>query len=302
MRVPFDLLLFTLAGLQFATIVLLIYMATQLSWTTMPEIICSLVNIFAIKVVVGTSSSFSGIVVAHELIHRSNPVMHTLGRLLLSLECYEHFATEHIRGHHKNVGTNADPATARLGESYEAFWKRTISSQFRSAWQLENKRLGITESTLYDHRLFYHHVAQGLIFELLLLVTILWLFGIVALLVFLMQAYAAVRKLETVNYIQHWGLTRNPEHGNRVLSWDTDSWFTLNTLVGLSRHSDHHKNAARPFHKLCYRSENPKLPYGYFTLVFLSVFSNKQFQKLVNRQLHRYGLKTHTVTTLNFER
>lgn len=42
---------------------------------------------------------------------------------------YEHFATEHIRGHHVRVGTSADPATARFGETRVEHFNRNVPDQ-----------------------------------------------------------------------------------------------------------------------------------------------------------------------------
>ncbi len=286
----FDVILYLLSGLQLVNIALLLIMASQLSWTTSTEIFTTLCNLFAIKVVIGTSSSFSGIVVAHELVHRAKPHLKNLGRLLLSLECYEHFATEHIRGHHSRVGTKNDPATAYLGESFETFWRRTVPAQFKSAWRLENQRLGITTPRICHKRLLQHRVFQGLIFECGLVLGIFWYFGVTALAAFAIQAYAAVHKLETVNYIEHWGLSQCSNNTGKQLSWDTDSWFTLYTLVGLSRHTDHHQFSNRTYSQLCHRPESPKLPYGYFAMVFLTVFQNKRFQDLAVEELESRGL------------
>lgn len=282
---PYNSILYLLASLQIATILLLLDLSIHLQFGSLNEWTTSLVNLFAIKVIVGTSSSFSGIVVAHELIHRKDRLNQTLGRLLLSLECYEHFATEHIQGHHKNFGTSTDPATAQIGESFEDFWKRTVPAQFKNAWKLENKRLDLDSQFSFDPRYFYHRVVQGLVLEILLLSSIFIIFGVAGLVAFSVQAIAAVRKLEAVNYIEHWGLSRRPRTSGKQLSWDTDSWFTLNAIIGLSRHSDHHRHAGKPYYQLRYCPECPKLPYGYFATVFLSVFFNQKYQSLVRRQL-----------------
>lgn len=57
--------------------------------------------------------SGSNINVAHELGHKDNLVDKTLGTLTLSRNLYMHFAIEHIYGHHRNVATPTDPATAK---------------------------------------------------------------------------------------------------------------------------------------------------------------------------------------------
>ncbi len=286
----YDGLLYVLAGLQISAIVLLVLMAAQLQWSSFPAAIISLSNLFAVKILIGTNSAFCGIVLAHELIHRPQRHLQALGRLLLSLVCYEHFATEHVRGHHRRVGTVHDPATARYGESYEAFWRRTVPAQFKSAWHMENRRLGIISPFKLDARLLRHRVLQGLLFELVLVAFIAFGFGLSALAAFLIQAVAAVRKLEAVNYIEHWGLMRSGRSVSATDSWDTESWFTLNTMVGLARHADHHLNVNSPYQQLQRSQESPKLPYGYFAMVFFTVFMNRYFQQLLTRELREKGL------------
>ncbi|MGR9107261.1 MAG: fatty acid desaturase [Gammaproteobacteria bacterium] len=287
---PYDCILYLLAALQFLAIPALLDFSTRLHFDSLADWAVVLINLFAIKVIVGTSSSFSGIVVAHELIHRPDTFNQTLGRLLLALECYEHFATEHIRGHHKNFGTTQDPATARLGENFEEFWRRTVPAQFKNAWKLENERLGIQGPFRVDSRYGYHRVVQGLILESITLIAILSIFGIPGLLVFAVQAFAAVRKLEAVNYIEHWGLQRTPGSSREFLSWDTDSWFTRHAMVGLSRHSDHHRCSRKPYFDLCFSPESPKLPYGYFATVFIALFFNRHYQSWARRELQATGL------------
>lgn len=285
---PFTALVYILAGFHSLNIYLVLELASLLSWENFSACLTSLINLFAIKVIVGTSASFSGIVVAHELIHRPNVAARLLGRFLLSLECYEHFYTEHVRGHHRNVGTSEDPATARFGESFNSFWRRTVPGQFKSAWRSENRRLNV--NGLWSPRMLYHRVFQGLLFEFFLVVIVLFYFGAAALAAFLLQALAAVRKLEAVNYFEHWGLNRQIGRGDAALSWDTDSWFTLHSLVGLSRHADHHRNAATPYQRLEYCADSPQLPYGYFGSVFLTVFMNSHFRRLAADELKSRGL------------
>ena len=75
-----------------------------------------------------------------------------------------------------------------------------------------------------------------------------------------------------------------------VDSWDTGSWFTLYTLVGLSRHADHHAHAQRPYQQLRYFDESPKLPRGYFGMVVLAFARNAKFQRLMTAELERRRL------------
>jgi alkane 1-monooxygenase len=217
-------------------------------------------------------------VVAHELVHRRNPIEYLLGRILLMGVFYEHFATEHVRGHHPRVGTPEDPATARFGEGHRDFVRRTIPAQFKSAWQLEKVRLGSPQLPWYSPRMLRHRVFQGLLAQLAILVAYVYVFGWLATAFFVLQARTAVFLLETVNYIEHWGLTRTGKKVVSVDSWDTDNWFTLYTLVGLSRHADHHAQAARPYQKLRHFEETPKMPLGYYGTILLAFLKNDRYR------------------------
>ena len=279
---PFDALLVVLVAIQLANVVLLArLMSVQSLWST---------DALFAMVVVGSSSAYSAIVTAHELIHRPKKAWQQLGRLLLCTVMYEHFYTEHVRGHHVRVGTEQDPATARFGESFTRFYVRTVPAQFKSAWRLETARLGDVDMKWYDLRLLRSRVVHGLIAEWSLAIAIgLWA-GPGAFVVFLLQAWWATRALEVVNYFEHWGLTR---HSPRVLpehSWDTHSRFTYYALTGLSRHADHHAFASRPYQQLRVWEQSPKLPSGYLGMFPLVLSNNAKFQRLMTAELQRRKL------------
>jgi len=277
---PFDGVLYALAALQLLNVGLLVRIAAlEGAWTA-----DAIVGV----ILVGISSGYSGFVVAHELIHRSSPRLQMLGRLMLCTTLYEHFFTEHVRGHHARVGTADDPATARFGERSDAFFVRTVPAQFRSAWRIELKRLGL--ETWRDPRIVRSRVAHGLVVEWSVAFGVLALLGPGAFVAYLLQALLAIRLLEAVNYFEHWGLARSGRRVTTIDSWDTDSWFTLYTLVGLSRHADHHAHAARPYQQLRYFEESPKLPYGYFGTVILALFQMRRLRRLLAAELERRRL------------
>ncbi|HKA30466.1 MAG TPA: fatty acid desaturase [Candidatus Binatia bacterium] len=279
---PFDMLLYVLAALHVVVVTLLVVrVAHHGFWTG---------DTFVALALVGVNSGYSAITVAHELIHRTQAHLHFLGRVLLGTVLYEHFSTEHLRGHHMRVGTSEDAATARFGESATSFLVRTVPEQFRSAWRLEWRRLGDAGMSLWDRRMLRHRVLQGVVVEWTVALMILSALGPGAFAAYLIQAAVAVRLLEAVNYFEHWGLTRRERRVTAVDSWDTASRFTLYTLVGLSRHADHHEFASRSYQQLRYLEESPKLPYGYFgTVVFLLV-RNTRFREVMTAELQRCRL------------
>lgn len=280
-RWPFDALLYLLFALQVATIVLAARLVSTVG-------LVSLDTLLLVPVLVA-ASSFS-IITAHELIHRRERRFQWMGRILMGLVLYEHFYTEHLRGHHRRVGTAEDPATARHGESFLAFWRRTIPAQFRSAWRLEAARLGDADMKPWDPRILRSRVLHGLVLEWGFAFTLWAVFGPGAFLVHLVQAFHAASALEVVNYFEHWGLRRQGARVRPADSWDTTSAFTLYSLIGLSRHADHHAHASRPYQDLRHWDESPKLPHGYFGMVQLALFRNRRFQELMDRELQRRGL------------
>ena len=60
---------------------------------------------------------------------------------LTAVPAYGHFWIEHNRGHHRDVATAADPASARMGESIYKFARREIPGAFLGAWRQERDRL-----------------------------------------------------------------------------------------------------------------------------------------------------------------
>ncbi|MCW5890622.1 MAG: fatty acid desaturase [bacterium] len=279
---PFDSVLWVLSAMHFVILGWFVWRVSVHGFWTL--------DTFVGLTLIGVNAGYSGIVVAHELLHRPQGHFFFLGRLLMGSVLYEHFATEHIRGHHSRVATADDPATARFGETYARFLYRTLPAQFRSAWRIEKKRLGDEHMRWTDPRMLRHRVLQGLVAEWAVAVGIWIALGIGAFFAYFLVASIAIRLLEAVNYFEHWGLARRGKRVTPIDSWDTDSRFTLYTLVGLSRHADHHAFASRPYQQLRFWEESPKLPYGYFgTVVFLLV-RNRRFREVMTRELERRRL------------
>ena len=271
----YNAILYLLAFLQCLIIALLVNYASQLQWSTTEELMTSLINLLVLRILVGTSSGSSAIIVAHELIHRPRPYQQMLGRLLLYSVCYEHFIIAHLRGHHLSVATPQDIATARLSESFKHYWKRVYIGHFKYAWHFEQKRLGLSHHPSLHYKILANSVLQGLVIEILLLIFIVMSFGWTAGFIFLYQALAAVRLLETINYYQHWGLEQGQT--KNTLAWVNQSSLSEYALIGLANHIAHHKNAALSFHQKPYLDQGPKMPYGYFVTNLWVKLNNKSY-------------------------
>ena len=51
------------------------------------------------------------------------------------------FMVEHLQGHHKNVATPLDPASAEKGQDVYTFGVKSIYNSFWDSWNIEAKRL-----------------------------------------------------------------------------------------------------------------------------------------------------------------
>ena len=83
----------------------------------------------------------NGINVAHELGHRMTTPERYLAKLLLCPSLYMHFYIEHNFGHHKNVATPEDPASAKKQQTVYGFWITSIVGQYRNAWRIQQQLL-----------------------------------------------------------------------------------------------------------------------------------------------------------------
>jgi len=280
-KIPFDLMLYALFAMQVVTVVGAARLISQVGFFSLDGLVL---------IPMAASSSGFSIITGHELLHRREARFGMMGRILMGLVMYEHFYTEHIRGHHVRVGTPEDPATARFGESFWAFHRRTIPAQFRSAWRLEARRLGDIDMKVWDRRILKSRVLHGLVAEWAFAFAILAVFGGPAFVLHLLRSFLAFSALEVVNYFEHWGLVRQRKNVQPVDSWDTTNMLTLYAQVGLSRHADHHAYASRPFQQLRHWEESPKLPRGYPGMARLVLGDNRKFQELMTAELERRQL------------
>lgn len=246
-------------------------------------------EIVGITMSVGLIVGTIGINVAHELGHRVTRHEQFLSKLLLLSGLYMHFFIEHNRGHHKNVATDADPASARFNESVYAFWLRSTLGGYLNAWRLEAERLNKKDlpSIHRGNQMIWFQIIQlsylvliGLIFgwEMVPFAIAIAVFG------FLM--------LECVNYIEHYGLRRKKLPNGRFEkvgpkhSWNSDHEVGRIFLYELTRHSDHHYKATRKYQVLRHFDNSPQLPFGYPASILMSLVPPLWFRVMNRRVKH----------------
>jgi alkane 1-monooxygenase len=226
---------------------------------------------------VGLMNTAMSINYAHELVHQANRFEVFLGEVLLNLTSYTHFRIEHVFGHHRYVATPRDPATARFHESFYAFLPRSVAAQIASAWDLECRRLAraVKPAIGASNRMLWYASALAITYA-----AVAAFFGWIGVVFFAVQSVVAFSSLEVINYLEHYGLTRQarpdgsgyervrPHH-----SWNSPHRVTNWFLINLARHSDHHANAGRRWQLLRTFDEQdaPQLPAGYATMYLLAL-------------------------------
>jgi alkane 1-monooxygenase len=241
-----------------------------------------------------TMSMVSGIAIntAHELGHKRAHLEKWLSKVALAQSGYGHFFIEHNRGHHVQVATPEDPASARLGESFWAFLPRTVLGSLRSAWGLERERLARSDRSPWT---WSNDILQAWAMTVVLFAVLTIAFGPVVLPYLLLQAVVGFSLLEVVNYLEHYGLLRQKKEDGRYErcrpehSWNSNNVASNVLLYHLQRHSDHHANPTRRYQALRHVDEAPQLPTGYAGMIVLAWIPPLWRRVMDRRLMEHYG-------------
>ena len=278
----YDWWLYIIVPLQYAALVFFLFSLQEEGLTTWEK--------WGRIVAMGLLCGAFGINVGHELGHRRFLYERNLAKALLLTSLYMHFYIEHNKGHHKNVSTKEDPSSARKWEPIYLFYFRTVIFGFFSAWKIaadDQKRKG--KPVLH----FSNQMIQFQLLQIIFIAAIYFFFGKDITLSFMASACVGFLLLETVNYIEHYGLQRKktaegyeramPEH-----SWNSSHILGRLMLFELSRHSDHHYLASRKYQVLRHHEDAPQMPTGYPGMMILSLIPPLWFS-VMHKRMERFS-------------
>lgn len=239
--------------------------------------------ILSLGIILGSN----GINVAHELGHRKLLFERILGKILLIPSHYTHFFIEHNHGHHLDVSTPEDPSTAKYNQNIYAFWIQTVTGTYLKAWKIQKKLNKLENRSLFSLKndMFWFTVLQ---FSYLTIVFLL--FGLKVLIVAILSGVVGFLLLETINYIEHYGLKRQLlpsgrfERVSEKHSWNSNHVLGRIILYELTRHSDHHYKSNKQYQILEYHAESPQLPLGYPASMVISFIPPLWFA-LMNKRI-----------------
>jgi len=213
----------------------------------------------------------------HELIHRKESFDKGLGMFTFSKIFYSHFLLEHGAGHHRNVATPDDSATAHRGETFLHFAFRSAIGGHINTWNREVNRLKMKHDV--EKVPIVTHVTENrmtwfALLHVIMMGVILSVFGWRALKFQFFYSFIGIFFIELINYTEHYGLLRKKDRRdiyepiNEQHSWNAAS---SHLLFRIQRHSDHHMHAYRPYQILRKFDEAPMMPYMYLYSLLLAL-------------------------------
>ena len=261
----FDLLLYLNIPIVFG---IFFFSLDKLAYTSSVSDIIGI--ILSASIVMATN----GINVGHELGHRKSIIARTCSKLLY-LPCqYMHFYIEHNFGHHINVATPEDPATARYKQTLYSFWITSVVRTYVSAWKIQLKLLKVSKRNFFSIK---NDMVFYTFFQITFLAFVYYNFGLYLTLLSILMSIISFLFLETINYVEHYGLLRKKEPSGRYErvkphhSWNSNHTIGRIVLYELTRHSDHHFKSSKKYQVLESLENCPHLPYGYPTSILLSL-------------------------------
>lgn len=240
----------------------------------------------------GTILGVIGINVGHELGHKTkDPLKQFFAQVLLTTSIQNHFVPYHNGGHHKDIGTPADPTSAKKGDNFYLFAIKSQIGGYFKTWRLEAKKLKVQgRNPNYNPMIIYT------LLPILLFIGIYFSFGLYVTGCYFIAGVYGIAILESQNFFAHYGLRRKKKPNGRYEkvnarhSWNSDHIIGRVLLFELTRHSDHHHIGGKPYQILQSKEESPMLPYGYPMMLMLS-FLPFLFRPIMKKQLELYGIE-----------
>jgi len=138
---------------------------------------------------------------------------------------------------------------------------------------------------------------QFLVLQLGFWAAIVTLFNWNTLFWYLGAALIGVLLLESLNYVEHYGLVRkeikpgiyesiSPKH-----SWNSDHWVSRTVLFDLPLHADHHIYGSKEYQVLNSREEAPQMPLGYAGMILMALVPPIWF-RVMNKKIDALNLES----------
>ena len=242
---------------------------------------------YAILIVatIGLYNAIIGVIIAHELMHKTNPVDFLIAQFCLAFTFHTSAAIDHIYGHHNLVGLAIDNTTSRRGEHFWRYFPRAVIGSHRFALAFEKRRLerkGKTPLSTSNRELV------GYLLIAMFIAATFAIGGLQGLSLFILSGVFGLVLIEAGNYISHYGIIRKkdgpiePRH-----SWNSFNLISSSFHFNISRHSAHHLNSRQAYWKQEKLADTPIYPFGYSAMVVIALLP-PLFFKIAQPELDRW--------------
>ncbi|MCF6764962.1 fatty acid desaturase [Thiotrichales bacterium 19S3-7] len=246
----------------------------------------SIVSNLSAILLTGLMIGLIGTITAHELTHRTwDKASMLIGRWLLAFSFDTAFSIEHVYGHHRYVATSEDPATAPRGRNvYFHIFASTIKGNI-SAWRIEKNRLNKKSQSFLS---FTNVLIRGYLMSIFLVILAYLIGGLSSMFAFIACGLIAKALLEIVNYMEHYGIVRNPALPVQPRhSWNTNKRLSSWSMFNLTRHSHHHAAGEVAYQDLKPYPDAPMMISGYLTTIVIALIPPLWF-KLMHSKLNHW--------------
>lgn len=224
-----------------------------------------------------------GIIYGHELAHTKG-FSFVIARWMMALSGASHFCYAHVYNHHLELGCEDDPATSPRGRSLYAHFPLSYFGQSKFLYRMEQQRLGrLGVSFLSWQNRWIRGYAMSLP-----TIFLFWFAGGWIGLICMLGVWAIANfELETLNYLEHYGLIR--EKGGQIEyhhSWDNSTAMTSFFFIEIGRQADHHDRGETHFWELD-EVGAPNQGKGYFTEFALALIP-PVWHSLMRKELKKW--------------
>lgn len=213
-------------------------------------------------------------VVAHDFGHKIDRANRTISNAICAIGGLGYFMPQHVMGHHVQVATPEDCASARFGQSSFEFIVKCFIPEVKGGIRLEAERLRKRGLPVWS---LHNDVIVGYLLTLVLAGALVALLGWIALPFILLHHASVWFSLMLNDYIQHYALLRELlPNGKRepqgpAHSWSADSPLCNLMVFNVQRHAYHHARPMLSYQELVALDEGPKCPTGYFGMMVLAL-------------------------------
>lgn len=228
--------------------------------------------------------------VAHELGHRPLRSDRRNANLICAVAGYPFFVFEHLAHHAQARDTNSAHCPSR-NENVWMFVARRAWSAPQQAIALNSRsRAGRREDSLLDDLWSY----VGLTAAVWIMFTVVG--GLFGFLLYLTLIVGVPFLLNTITYIQHWGLGDDSHavaSDITQIGWDETARIQSWLILGISFHHQHHNEATRPYYTYGPTEGAPTLPAEY-ALLFPVCLIPPLWRLMMNRTIRTWVANRNT--------